>query len=321
MKTILLAMAFALCWSTTAEEKTAPSAEQISTWVKQLGSDDFAARLQAENNLRDAGDAAKTEIEKNTQSSDAEIAMRAKRLLAMLKTTPLLKKMIAAVIEVESVSADMEMSMTMMGKQVEMKGSFISSGDGTKINMKMDMTAAGQAMKAHAVSDGETMWSEIEVGEHKLVQKYKMETMAKLGGQQNPLKSIEQLQEQFAFTEVKEEMHDGKAFFVLEGTLRQEAIEKSLKNAEEIAGPVAAKVAKDQFDKMHKSRIFVNKNDYQFARSEVLDHQGNVIMSVKLDNIKLNVPVDQNTFAYTPPEDVEVMDMEKAFEQARQIKH
>jgi hypothetical protein len=35
----------------------------------------------------------------------------------------------------------------------------------------------------------------------------------------------------------------------------------------------------------------------------------------------LNVPVDQNTFAYTPPEDVEVMDMEKAFEQARQIKH
>lgn len=67
------------------------SPEQIATWVKQLGSDDFDAREKAEVALAKAGLAALAELQKAAQSNDPEIKTRSARLLETLKWATLPK--------------------------------------------------------------------------------------------------------------------------------------------------------------------------------------------------------------------------------------
>jgi hypothetical protein len=65
--------------------ETSASPEQIATWVKQLGSDDFDAREKAEVELAKAGLAALAELQKAAQTNDPEIRTRSARLLELLK--------------------------------------------------------------------------------------------------------------------------------------------------------------------------------------------------------------------------------------------
>lgn len=329
MKSVLCAALFfamGLAWG--ADEKTPPSAEQIAAWVKQLGDDDFSTRSSAEAKLGDAGAAAEAALLKVKDSPDAEVRTRSARLLAVLKTEPLLKKMEAAAKDAQSIEADMSMMMKMMAMKQEMKGHFKSLADGKRFSMDMTMNTMGMDMKMHMVADGKTMWSEVDLpaglpggqGGKKMVQKFSMETIAKLGGQasQNPLDQVKQLRKQFLFTDVKEEKLGDVDVYVLEGTMRPELIEQQKRAAEDVAGGQAGAIAAAQMANMKKSRIFIAKSDMMFRKSEVLDDKGEAMMTMEMKNIKLGGKFDEKEFTYAPPAGVEVMDMEEMFKKARE---
>jgi hypothetical protein len=62
----------------------APSAEQLERWARDLGSDDFQLREEAQKNLAAAGEAAVPALKKAAKSDDPEVRLRAERLLAPL---------------------------------------------------------------------------------------------------------------------------------------------------------------------------------------------------------------------------------------------
>jgi tetratricopeptide (TPR) repeat protein len=88
----LLTLAFALwslpLWaadSAPAPKAPRPTAEQIAAWVKQLGDNRFAAREEASRKLWAAGQAAEAALETAAKSDDAEVARRARDILAKFR--------------------------------------------------------------------------------------------------------------------------------------------------------------------------------------------------------------------------------------------
>lgn len=313
---MILSTALILCGCALAAQ--APSAEQIDAWAKQLADDDFSKRAAAEDSLREAGEAARPALEKTSESSDAEAKARARRLLKTLKTEPILKKMLSATLESRNIEADMEMKMKMMNTEAVMKGHFKGTGDGKKLKMDMAATIAGQPMPMRVVGDGTNFWSEITAGDKKIVQKFSQSTMEKMGGgSQNPLQGVKELRDRFIFTDVSDGKIDDMDVYVLEGRIREGVVDAQAKAAGEIGGPMAAQMTRAQLELMDRSKIYVDKKTFLVRKSEVLDVQGQVIISVDLTNIKVDAPLDENEFRYAPPSGVKVMDMDEQMKALR----
>ena len=64
---------------------SAPSADQIATWTRQLGDDQLKVRNEASDALWRAGEAAKSALEIAANSSDLEVATRARSLLDRIR--------------------------------------------------------------------------------------------------------------------------------------------------------------------------------------------------------------------------------------------
>jgi hypothetical protein len=313
-------LAMFLCLGFTSRAAEQPSAEQIEKWAVQLADDDFSKRVAAEDALRGAGETARPVLEKTSLSSDTEAKARATRLLKTLKTEPILKKMLESTVAAKSVEAELDMSMKMMNMNTVMKGHFKGTGDGKKMVMDMNIGVAGQMIPAHIVGDGTNFWSEITMpgGGQKMVQKFSAATMEKMGGgSQNPLQGVKELRDRFVFTDVKDEKLGDADVFVLEGRIKEGVVERQTKIAEEIGGAVAAQAARQQLELMDRSRIYVDKKTYMVRKSEVMDAGGQVIVSIELNDIKLDTELDDKVFHYTPPGNAQVMDMEEQFKKAR----
>jgi hypothetical protein len=76
-----LLLSFPLLAQTGGKPAEGQSAEKIAAAVRRLGSDDFATRQQATDELWRAGPAAKSALEAAAKSDDLEVALRAKSLL------------------------------------------------------------------------------------------------------------------------------------------------------------------------------------------------------------------------------------------------
>jgi tetratricopeptide (TPR) repeat protein len=63
----------------------APGREQIARWVEQLGDNEFQRREEASQKLWEAGQAAESALEMVSNSADAEVARRARDILARFK--------------------------------------------------------------------------------------------------------------------------------------------------------------------------------------------------------------------------------------------
>ncbi|MEC9046837.1 MAG: PDZ domain-containing protein [Planctomycetota bacterium] len=92
MRTILLISALLSSTALAQAPKPTPKAEGQATpsgaskWVQQLGSDRYRERLEAENELRKLGEAARGELERAAEDDgDSEVQWRAKRLLRQLQ--------------------------------------------------------------------------------------------------------------------------------------------------------------------------------------------------------------------------------------------
>lgn len=318
---LLPLLAMLLNCSLRAEDAATPKPDQLAQWVKELGHENYAKRVEAEAALAKAGDAAKAELEKASGSDDPETKTRSTRLLGVLKTEPILKKMEAAITEAKSVAGEMKMLMGMMGQLTEMKATFKSAADGKRFIMDMTIAIGGQEIPSHVVSDGTTMWSELTLpgGQGKMVQKFSMATMEKMGGgSQNPIHAVKDLRERFVFTNAKEDKLGEVEVYVLEGKLREGLIDKQAKVAEEVGGPMAAQMARAQLEQMDVSRLYIGKKDLLFRKSEVLDRDGKVMIGVELSKMEQGVKIDDAEFKYTPPAGAQIMDMEEQFKLARE---
>lgn len=69
---------------------------------------------------------------------------------------------------------------------------------------------------------------------------------------------------------------------------------------------------------MKKARIFIDKKDYMVCKSEVFDARDKPVVTMRFENVKRGVKFSEDLFKYTPPEGVQVMDMEEAFRAARE---
>ncbi|MCZ7648846.1 MAG: hypothetical protein M5U26_26910 [Planctomycetota bacterium] len=305
-----------------AHAQDAPSADQVQAWVAQLGHEDFAKRAEAEEKLLQAGPAAEAALEKAALSDDIETKQRAGRLLGKLKTEPLLAKMTESAAKAQSLEADFEMKMSMMGMQTGGAGHFKGKGDSSKFIMDMTMQVMGQEMKMNMVNDGTTVWIETTMpgGQGKMVQKMSGEMMKKLGGQQggSPMDQVQQMRKTYDFTEVSEDKLGERAVYVLKGKIKANAADEAAKRAEEVGGAQAAAMARAQMQGMDSATIYIDKEDLLVRKLNVLDAQGAAVMEMDMKNMKINVELKEDEFKYTPPEGATVMDVEEMLRKAKE---
>jgi outer membrane lipoprotein-sorting protein len=202
-----------------------------------------------------------------------------------------LEKMALAAKDIKSMEADMAMTMAAQG--AESKGRYKGEPESARFVINMDVKAMGADMKMNMVSDGKNMWIHMIMQGQNIVMKGSVEQMKKMGGggSQNPLEQIKQLEKEFDFKAVKEEQVGGRAAYVLEGGVKE--------NAE----------IKKQAPNVKSARIFVDKQDWMVRKTEVLDDQGKSAMVIELANLKTNIKIDEALFTFTPPEGAQVMDM------------
>jgi hypothetical protein len=122
------------------------------------------------------------------------------------------------------------------------------------------------------------------------------------GGQQSdPRKAIETYNKMFALDLKGKEKSGDTEVYVLEGQLNEE-MAKKFKGA-------PANVMADFAAMMSGARLKFGVKD-GFQRSlELFDKDNKVWMTQSYSNVKLNDPIDDATFTYTPAEGVNVMDM------------
>lgn len=313
---------FALLCIASAHAEDAPSAETIDRWIKELGAEDFATRRAAETSLKNAGDAAQPALAKAADSPDAEIKLRAGRLVSVNKVEPTLKKMEAAAIA-QNIEADMKIDIAMNGMNMVMKGHFIGLADNKHFNMDMTTNAMGQEIKMNMIADGETVWSEIQAPgmDKKLVQKYTLETMEKMSGAGavTPTQAIQDVRKRYYFTSVKDEKLGDRDVYVLEGTVNKDFIDEHCKKMEELVGQQGAEMTRTQMEQMKRSKLYVDKDDLLVRKLETLSEDNTPLLTLELSNIKTGGKFDDAKFKYTVPEGATVQDMDEAFRMARQL--
>ncbi len=297
--------------------------EELQILVKQLGDEEFTKRSDAEKKLKALGEKARSALNGAANSDEAELKLRANRLLGILKTEPLLKKMEAAVFKKESMTLDMDMVMSMMGQKTNLAAKLKMHKDGKRFVMDSKVSVMGQEIPSHAISDGETFWNEIELpgGRGKMIQKWSLSTLEKLGGgaSSNPLDQVKQLRERFDFTDVQEGSIDGEDVHILAGKIREGVLDQQTKVARDLGGEIAAQAAAAELAKMDTAKVYIHKKSLWVNKTEVLDKGGDVVTSIHLKNIKQGIELDDKLFSYTPPEGATVMDMEEQLKNAREM--
>jgi outer membrane lipoprotein-sorting protein len=300
----------------SAEDQTA-TANDIAAWVKQLGAEQWKDREAAFENLRKAGEAAKSELEKACKEGDAEVRNRADRLLGSLSTEPLLRRMTEAALKVKAMQADYVMTGDVQGMKVEMNGKLLTQTAGKKMRMTMKSNMMGQAMDAVMIMDGAILWMDMQVAGQRMIRKMSAEFMEKMGGgfdrPQSPAQAIEQFRKQFDLVAVEDGDLEGEAVHVLKGKIKENFMEEM---AEKFSGNPLGPQIMMQMRTMQGLRFYVDKNGLFVQKFEILDANGGTISSMTLKNIVFDPKYEEKEFVFTPPEGVPVIDTEQMMKAA-----
>lgn len=180
------------------------------------------------------------------------------------------------------------------------KGKLIQ-GDKTHMKMTMETlpTADGQGMSMNiqVVADGETAWTEVDMGGMRQVMKANIEQAAAMsqgmmggmgGGGMDPIAQLEAMAAMADFTVAGTEGGEVR----LVGKLKEEAK----------AG--MGQQAPPGLDTM----TMVLDAETGFPRALLIGDEAQPMVSMKFANLKFLDSVEEGTFDYTPPEGVPVMD-------------
>jgi outer membrane lipoprotein-sorting protein len=214
----------------------------------------------------------------------------------------------------KALEMDYELIQYRNGRRVSARGSAQYHADGKRFVNRVKTQAGDREVDVCMVCDGTAVWVEVREGEKILaVQKFDVATLRKLGGAscQDPKGQWEDLRGRYSFSET----HDGKlgdtAVTIFEGALKPEFIERQIKAAGELGGSLAAELAKPQLEAMVKARVYVEPATGRMRKSEVLDKDGQVIISFEVEKVKTDVTFADSLFSYTPPKDIEVVDLDR----------
>ena len=195
--------------------------------------------------------------------------------------------------DVKSYSADMSMTIDVMGNKMVTTGSFIyKNPEKTKMETEMDM--GGMKMKQIIVSDGKTAWTYQPA--MNMVTKIDMEKVKAESQGEMPEKIGSDISKAFngltdgSISYVRSDTADGVKVSVFQGTPE-------------------IKEAPNMPFKPAKIEIWVGDDDGLARKMIMYNDEGKEMMTQSYTNVKLNVPVDDSIFEFTPPEGAQVMDM------------
>ncbi|MBN1291414.1 MAG: outer membrane lipoprotein carrier protein LolA [Candidatus Latescibacteria bacterium] len=194
---------------------------------------------------------------------------------------------------VKSYSADMSMTIEVMGNKMVTTGTFIyKNPQKTKMETEMDM--GGMKMKQITVSDGKTAWTyqpAMNMVTKIDLEKVKAETQGEM-----PEKIGSDLSKAFngliddSTSYVRSDTVDGVKVSVFQGT-------PEIKDAPNMPFTPA------------KIETWVGDNDGLLRKMIMFNDEGKEMMTQSYSNIKINVAVDDSYFEFTPPEGAQVIDM------------
>ena len=285
-----------------AEEAPPADAAQIRKWAVELGDEDLNKRNAAQENLRLAGESARAQVEEAAQSTDAEVQLRAKRLLSRMNTDPLLGRVAAALAQLKSLQGDVLCAGKMPNFQLELRGTLKTLADATHFHMEVTSAIGAAATHYTVVGDGKTQWTEVSMAQlknRKWAYKHTLELLEKSGGFcANPLTSFKQLCADFDFKTVSDGKCGETDVFVLAG---------KLKAGRACPQYIMISMAQAPLGEASGCRIHVGKQDLLPRKFECLDGD-DVVTSTELSGLKINDPLDDNIFKYVPPTGVTVID-------------
>lgn len=212
--------------------------------------------------------------------------------------------------DVDAWSADIEVNMSQMGMPMVITGKTLVQGEQSRNEMTMNMM--GQPIQMLQILDAEGIqWSDVNAMGQRQVMKLDVAKADEMGLPQalgagpfgasnefaaSPKETLEQFRDEFEMEYVGTETVNDTETYVLEGAVPDEM-------DPEAGHPGMPPV---DFDKM---RVYLGVEDGFARKTEMYDPDGEVLMSMVMDNVNLNPTVEAGAFDYTPPEGVAVMDL------------
>jgi len=194
---------------------------------------------------------------------------------------------------VTSYSADMAMTMSMMGQKMTTNGKYVFKTP-NKIWMETEMDMGAMKMKQIYISNGKTAWAYQPT--MKMVTKINMEKITaemkdsgmgqKPGDISKPFQGFDKESVSFDRTDTI----GGEKVYVFKGTPQNMNMDKM---------PFAISIME----------MWIGADNGLAMKMAMFNEEGVEIMTQTYSNIELNIEVDESRFEFTPPEGVQVMDM------------
>jgi outer membrane lipoprotein-sorting protein len=225
-----------------------------------------------------------------------------------------LERMAAVVMAGQTLEMDYVLVQYRNDRRVEARGMAQYHADGRRFVNQMKTQAGEKEVDVRMVCDGTIVWIEVREGEKIMaVQKFAAATLQKLGGAscQDPKGQVENFRARYTFSETRDGKLGDATMTVLEGTLKKEFIERQIQAAGELGGKLAAELAKPQLEAMVKARLYIEPATGRMRKTEVLDKDGQILVSFELEKVRQDVVLADSLFSYTPPKDIEVVDLDR----------
>jgi len=225
----LLLLAFLAPLYGFAGEATDSAPDSIKALILRLGNDDYEVRKHAERILVNIGNKAIPQLQAAAKGNDIEIKLRAQRVLAVLGTEPLLRKLDQVVLSAKTIETDLTFSASIMNSRMNFRGHFRGMIDGSKYALAIVVNHQDQEISMKMVDTGKTIWSEIKLPNGvSVVQKFSVEALKGavdpgmlMGLGTNPSGYIKDLRALFEFTKVREVKVGKRTLYLLEGAIKE----------------------------------------------------------------------------------------------------
>jgi hypothetical protein len=309
---VVLSILLSVSACASTAEQSQPRTDEIEAWIRQLADADALKRLAACDQLLKCGDAAKPALESTAASGTAAVKPRASRLLKSIATEAYLVKSLSKLQSADTLECDMSVARS----HGSFKGHFRGSTDSLRFASDMNVATTLGNVVLRMIGDGTFVWAESQPAgsDHKQIQKYSAATMQKMGTtlHLSPLECVRTVRERFCFTEMRVETKPGAgAEIVFEGQAKDGALERLLQTVEAIGGPSAARSTRVQQQLMDRARISFSKDELQLRSIEILGADEEPLFAMTLSNVKLNAPIDPQTFQFAIPKGQAPIDMDE----------
>ena len=196
---------------------------------------------------------------------------------------------------VTSYQAELSMTMEMMGKRIESKGTVMyKKPDKTRMESEMDMGT--MKMKQVLYNDGTTLWTyqpDMKIASRIDIKKVTAETKEESAGRQGDISQPFKGFRQDSITFIREDKTNNEKVLVFQGIPEKTGVK--------VMNFTPAKL-----------EMWIGAGDGLVRRLILFNDEGKEMMTQSYENIKVNIEVDDSTFAFVPPEGTQVNDMTEA---------